>query len=248
MRLIAFVALASLVASTSACDPPPAETPAAVDNKQLPTHVATDGVAIVVAGYGDALIADKEQPSPFRVECKNAPLVPDDYKQALAAGAQHARIKVPQIDEPLYGVLALCDMPSEAKGPASRAFRIQIPTEYVNATEGGRVSVVFEEVDVPGAEQTHTSWQLYLSRSPFAGSDKAALDRVGPKAIAASEATGKAHVEKKEPPKDDPKAAEAKNADAKPEEPKADAKKSDPEPPKTKEHGKCGVSRASRSR
>jgi hypothetical protein len=170
----------------------------------LPTAVVTDGVAI--AGFDDFVIRDTEKPAPFRVGCKDLPLTPDDYKQALKLGAKRVRIKVPQLDPPLFGVLSLCRMPDGASGPGSRAHRIQVPDSYVDATDGGRVSVVFEEVDNYGGcgEQPcphpgkTTSWQLFLSRSPFANTedDSAKATDAGKRATEASLATGKGALKK----------------------------------------------------
>lgn len=145
----------------------------------LPTAVATPGATIALDGV---VVADKDLPAPFTVSCKASPLIPDDFKAALAAGGQHVRVKVPQLEEPLYGVLSLCNIPSNATGPASRAHRIQIPEEFVAATEGGRISVVFEEV---AGTNGATSWQLFLSRAAFPSADlaaAAAAERVGEKA------------------------------------------------------------------
>jgi hypothetical protein len=186
-----------VVFGTVACDDVPTPPAAAPEPALLPASVVTDGVAI--AGYGTGkpddtpfVIADKESKAPFEVACKALPLTPDDYKQALDNGAARVRVKVPQLDAPLYGVLALCRMPHAAKGPGSRAHRVQVPSNYVDATDGGRVSVVFEEVSTDG--DAVTSWQLFLSRTGFAGDDASLADKAGKRAAEASEATGKSHV------------------------------------------------------
>lgn len=100
---------------------------------------------------------------PFYSQCAALPASPDGYKKLHDVRRVH--VQVEGMD--LYGVLAICKLPRGATGPASRAYRLQVPHEYIAATEGGRVSVVFEAVDVKGAPTEHPAWELWLSRSPL---------------------------------------------------------------------------------
>lgn len=95
------------------------------------------------------------------IDCPLQPQTPD-FAQAQSAGAHVVRVTYPGLNAPLYGVLAFCSMPSDFNGAASRSYRIEIPQSYVDATEGGRVSVVYEPYSYDGAD--HAAWALWLSR------------------------------------------------------------------------------------
>jgi hypothetical protein len=87
-----------------------------------------------------------------------------NWKSVLLENDDHyvkrVTVKVGQMK--LFGILALCGIPPNSTGPAARAYRIQVPQEYVDATSEGRVSVVFEKLNTGG-----TSWVLWLSQEPF---------------------------------------------------------------------------------
>jgi hypothetical protein len=80
-------------------------------------------------------------------------------------GRTFVRVTVPSLDKPLYGLLVLCGIVPSGGGPDSRAYRIQVPQDYVDATSEGRVSVVYAQYNAP--EGALTSWALFLSREPF---------------------------------------------------------------------------------
>ena len=153
----------------------PAQTPRA---SNLPLSVITPNVTISatavdsVSPRGERSVRDLQvdatpQDAPHTTDCPTVPVTPSDASRVANAGGIAVRVKVPQLPEPLYGVLALCAMDESARGPASRAYRIQVPDEYVTATDDGRATVVYEEVET--SSSGHTSWQLYLSRVPFPG-------------------------------------------------------------------------------
>lgn len=84
-----------------------------------------------------------------------------------AALAQQSRVYVQRVrvvleDRKLWGILMLCGIPTNSTGPASRAYRIEVPDTYVEATSGGRVSMVFEHLN-----NDRLSWVLWLSRERF---------------------------------------------------------------------------------
>ena len=84
-----------------------------------------------------------------------------DYRAAREGGARPVVVKVPGRDEPLYGLLALCRVPSMATGPSSRSFDIRVPHDKVEATEGLLVSLVYENTNYAD----FPLWQLWLART-----------------------------------------------------------------------------------
>lgn len=91
---------------------------------------------------------------------------PSEVDAYLRGGALRVRVKVPQLEVPLYGALALCPVDADATGPGSRTYLIEVPERYVEATSEGRMSVVYEST-MSGASKSQKNWVLFLSRSPF---------------------------------------------------------------------------------
>ena len=114
------------------------------------------------------------------------------YAAAEAFGARRVRVYVSQLEEPMYGILALCPIPPGTTGPVSRSYQIQIPQEYIDATTDGRASIVYESLPqcsntkcfgdmmarrgtsyVLASNAAYASgdngfgWMLWLSRVPF---------------------------------------------------------------------------------
>lgn len=89
--------------------------------------------------------------------------------RALENGAQKVRVSVPDLLDPLYGVLLLGGAPENARGPAARSYLIQIPDKYVEQAQMGRISVVYEYVEVESgvSKQTLPTWALWLSDQRF---------------------------------------------------------------------------------
>ncbi len=82
------------------------------------------------------------------------------------------QLQVPQLQQPLYGYLALCGIPPNASGPGARRYRIEVPHEYVEATSDGRYSVVMETFSASrpdGSSGEFAPWVLWLAREPFPG-------------------------------------------------------------------------------
>ncbi len=70
--------------------------------------------------------------------------LPKAYKNALHFGAQHVRIKVPGVEEELFGVLALDKADQDGIGPGTQSYKIIIPQAYIDAAKYGKISVVYE--------------------------------------------------------------------------------------------------------
>ncbi|MDP3301652.1 MAG: hypothetical protein Q8S36_06775 [Sulfuricurvum sp.] len=91
------------------------------------------------------------------------------YRQALHHGAKHVRIKVPNSDKGLFGVLALDKADDEGVGPSTQSYKIIIPQPYIDAAKNGKISVVYEYyklkndglIDVSKIKER--SWILWLS-------------------------------------------------------------------------------------
>ena len=85
--------------------------------------------------------------------------------------AQSVRVQYPGLNEPLYGILRLCEVnkTDESDGAWSREYLVQVPQSYVDATTEGRTSVVFESYATKTDKHgTGYAWILWLSRQPFA--------------------------------------------------------------------------------
>lgn len=90
-----------------------------------------------------------------------------DPDAALLTGAKRVRVIVPDVAEPLYGLLQLCGAPPDATGPATRRYNVEVPQSYVERTAGGLVSVVYEPHQGAFAYGSPKAWSLWLSRAPF---------------------------------------------------------------------------------
>ena len=102
------------------------------------------------------------------LEMRDAEL-PKAYKLALHHGAQHVRIKVPDLEDELYGILALDKADKDGIGPGTQSYKIIIPRPYIDAAKDGKISVVYEYyklkndgfIDVENIKER--SWILWLS-------------------------------------------------------------------------------------
>ena len=66
------------------------------------------------------------------------------YRRALEFGAKHVRVKVPNVENELYGVLALDNADVRGIGAGVKSYKIIIPEAYVKAAKDGKISVVYE--------------------------------------------------------------------------------------------------------
>ncbi len=85
---------------------------------------------------------------------------------AVCTGCRQVRVTVPGQSNKLYGVLHFARMHRAATGPGTRSYLIQIPQQYVDAARDGRVSVVYETVDIAGGLK-QSAWTLWLSDLPI---------------------------------------------------------------------------------
>ena len=92
------------------------------------------------------------------------------YRRALEFGAKHVLVKVPNIDEKLYGVLALDNADVRGIGAGVKSYKIIIPEAYVEAAEDGKISVVYEYYHLDNedslsdlSEVKKYSWVLWIS-------------------------------------------------------------------------------------
>jgi hypothetical protein len=128
--------------------------------------LVTSQTVIVAEDHSFTITAGATFNSPFWT--KDCPLIgtPENFPFGESLGARRVRVSYPGLTEPLYGVLSLCPIQPGAGGPSSRSYQIEIPQSYVAATEGGRVSVVFEPYNLLNGRSA-AAWILWLSRAPF---------------------------------------------------------------------------------
>lgn len=139
--------------------------------------IATPDVTITAGDNSFTLVSGTEFQSPFQVNLQKMPVDGRDTFEEnlrelssvyLRLGAK--RVRVNAGGKQLYGILSLNTVPKGAYGPASRMYRIEIPQEYINAASGGRVSVVYEKVDVRHSRRgtlAVSAWILWLSDQPI---------------------------------------------------------------------------------
>lgn len=129
--------------------------------------LATEGVTISSLDGGWKVAGNTRFVTPFFAEqCPTLPTT-TNYADGERLGARRVWVSYPGLAQPLYGMLSLCKVFPEYKGAASRSYQIDVPKQYVDATDNGRISVVYEEYpwDATGAKLP--AWVLWLSRSPF---------------------------------------------------------------------------------
>ena len=92
------------------------------------------------------------------------------YRRALEFGAKHVRVKVPNVKNELYGVLALDNADVRGIGAGIESYKIIIPEAYVKAAKNGKISVVYEYYHLDNEESLSDlsevkkySWVLWLS-------------------------------------------------------------------------------------
>ncbi len=142
-----------------------AAAPATAFNQRPPsTLLATPNVLIISDDRTFQIRPNQLMPTPFAGQCPAAPDT-QNYGEAEHYGARRVRVAYPGLAEPLYGVMSFCTIADGFHGSASRSYRVEVPEAYVQATEGGRVSVVFEHY--PWETGTRPAWVLWLSREPM---------------------------------------------------------------------------------
>lgn len=128
-------------------------------------RVVTPGAQIIAEDGSFQLTAGQPFVAPFEQggNCLLDPTV-DNYRQAIGAGARPVVIRLAD-GRLLFGLLSLCGAPAGARGAATRSYEIQIPNSYVEATAGGRVSVVFE--GFTSSPIRAKAWTLWLAERSF---------------------------------------------------------------------------------
>jgi hypothetical protein len=159
------VAFGLTCASLLGCvESPPVEYP----TLQVPqATLATPGAVIAQEEGGYEIHAGGIFQPPFWISGATLPTA-ENYQEALAAGAHRVRISHPGYPNgQLYGVLAFYKVFENFHGPASRLYRLEIPQQYIDSTDGGRASVVYEQYNYDG--NTRAAWAIWLSRAPLPG-------------------------------------------------------------------------------
>lgn len=143
----------------------------------VPGGVATGTPGIIIEG--DDFRINEGQPAPLPFVLSHRLLtkgVIDEYDDYRDRGARDVRVHVPGMQEPLYGLLSLHELPGGSSGPARRSLSIRVPSRYIEAAMDGNVSVVYEPVEGPNpncflpaswCKMTWFGWVLWLSDRPF---------------------------------------------------------------------------------
>lgn len=130
---------------------------------------------IIITARDKSFILQDQFTSPFQSSTRYNSLemrdheLPKAYKLALHHGARHVRVKVPNRDEELFGVLALDKADQDGIGPGTQSYKIIIPQPYIDAAKDGKISVVYEYyhlkndglIDVSNIKER--SWILWFS-------------------------------------------------------------------------------------
>lgn len=139
------------------------------------SHGKVENPDVVITAADKSFTLKGEFTSPFQSSTRyNSLEMPDrdllkGYRQALHHGAKHVRVKVPNSDKELFGVLALDKADDEGVGPSTQSYKIIIPQPYIDAAKNGKISVVYEYyklkndglIDVSKIKER--SWILWLS-------------------------------------------------------------------------------------
>lgn len=163
MRWATFFAVVLGAASLDCAAPPARPPPWRPLDRAV---ILTEGIKIqssdgsVMGESGEAFVP------PFASTCMGGKLTGDHYKQALANGARRVRIKSSNYTGKFYGVLALCRLPPNVTGVGARRYGLIVPDDYLEATVGGQISVLYEYVSSTSHGEVY-SWQLWLSREAF---------------------------------------------------------------------------------
>lgn len=134
-----------------------------------------DNPDIIITARDNSFKLQGEFTSPFQSSTRyNSLVMPDKdlikaYRLALHHGARHVRVKVPNKNEELYGVLALDRADMNGMGPGTQSYKIIIPQPYIDAARDGKISVVYEYyklkndgvIDV--SKINERSWILWFS-------------------------------------------------------------------------------------
>lgn len=92
---------------------------------------------------------------------------PEDYVDRLDCQNGMTKVKVQVKGHPdLYGVMAFNAVWNEGRGLATESYHVDIPDEYLQAAQAGKLTVVYEAYfDEEGSD--FASWILWLSTQPL---------------------------------------------------------------------------------
>lgn len=86
-------------------------------------------------------------------------------------GAKRVRVKVPYMEQELYGVLLLSKVYDGCTSAVTRSYQISIPESYVEKALDGRISVLYEYYSDCETLRFYNAnaktWVLWLSDIPF---------------------------------------------------------------------------------
>jgi len=143
-------------------------------NKSI-SHGKIENSDIIIAAEDKSFVLQGEFTSPFQSSVHYNSLVmrdkelPKAYRNALEHGAKHVRIKVPNRQNELYGVLALDKADDEGIGPGTQSYKIIVPQPYIDAAKNGKISTVYEYYKLNNdglmdvSKINERSWILWLS-------------------------------------------------------------------------------------
>ncbi len=133
-------------------------------------NILTPQVEMFAEDGSFRVAVERPIPTPFESEFCNAfdprQIGTQRWREALAEGARRVVVQHPGVEKPLFGVLKLCALRGNVRGPWLREYLIQVPQSYVDETTASRVSVVYE-IYPPSTKNGGYAWILWLARSPF---------------------------------------------------------------------------------
>lgn len=140
--------------------------------------IAGTGIRIEAANKSFVLESGKAFTPPFEVKPPSELEFADGEITAYGntVPPQHrVVVYVPGREVPLFGKLMFLKIWPQFDGPASRSYEVQIPSSYIDAATGGRLSVVYETYDDDSFTNEHgvttprkrIAWALWLSDRPF---------------------------------------------------------------------------------
>jgi len=148
-----------LIVGLAGCSSSPYSEPLPIQYTSVKvTTVGTPGTTITATDGSFSLRPGEVYATPYRSE--DCPTNPKTEEIGLVRGGA-VTIEHPHYTGKLYGKLTFCKIELGFTGPAARSNLIQIPNNYVEATSGNRVAVVYESVG------SGPSWILWLSRIPL---------------------------------------------------------------------------------
>ena len=142
--------------------------------KPIPSGIIEDSGVVITAVDGSFTLEGKFA-SPFVSEAHYHSMniggnkFIKAYNRALQFDAKHVRVKVPYVDEELYGVLVLDNADERGIGEGTDSYKIIIPKTYVDAAKDGKISVVYEYYHLKNdglvdlSEVKKYSWILWIS-------------------------------------------------------------------------------------